>query len=239
MAKNKSVFGIYSSRSGVENAVVALKDAGFQQSDISVLLPENLGNRELATEKNSKAPEGAGSQDAQTRERGCDEASSDQECPAPRGGRSQDRGGRRGQRPGQARRVPARIPLVHPHEACRRHRALHARARGLPELGTCGGPVRRRLRLRVHGPAGRRARAWSRRVGCGSRAGGAHPVRRRGGDGATVRASDRASALSRVPRGHARPTSWRNCWVRASRGCSRMSSGLPCSTMRPSAMKTI
>ena len=59
MAKNKSVFGIYSSRSGVENAVIALKDAGFQQSDISVLLPENLGNKEIATEKNTKAPEGA------------------------------------------------------------------------------------------------------------------------------------------------------------------------------------
>jgi len=59
MAKNKSVFGIYSSRSGVENAVTALRDAGFQQSDVSVLLPENLGNREIATQKNTKAPEGA------------------------------------------------------------------------------------------------------------------------------------------------------------------------------------
>src|SRR6202163_3666780 len=58
MAKNKSVFGIYSSRSAVENAVLALKNAGFQQSDVSVLLPENLGNREIATEKNTKAPEG-------------------------------------------------------------------------------------------------------------------------------------------------------------------------------------
>lgn len=59
MAKNKSAFGIYSSRSGVENAVIALKDSGFQHSDVSVLLPENMGNREIATEKNSKAPEGA------------------------------------------------------------------------------------------------------------------------------------------------------------------------------------
>jgi hypothetical protein len=59
VAKNKSVFGIYSSRSGVENAVVALKDSGFQHSDVSVLLPENLGTREIATEKNTKAPEGA------------------------------------------------------------------------------------------------------------------------------------------------------------------------------------
>jgi hypothetical protein len=59
MAKDKSVFGIYSSRSAVENAVVALKDAGFPHSDVSVLLPENLGSKEIATEKNTKAPEGA------------------------------------------------------------------------------------------------------------------------------------------------------------------------------------
>jgi len=59
MAKNKSVFGIYSSRSGVENAVTALRDVDFQQADVSVLLPENLGNREIATQKNTKAPEGA------------------------------------------------------------------------------------------------------------------------------------------------------------------------------------
>jgi hypothetical protein len=53
--KNKSVFGIYSSRSAVENAVSALKSAGFQHSDVSVLLPENLGSKEIATEKNTKA----------------------------------------------------------------------------------------------------------------------------------------------------------------------------------------
>jgi hypothetical protein len=57
--KNKSVFGIYSSRSAVENAVSALKNAGFQHSDVSVLLPENFGSKEMATEKNTKAPEGA------------------------------------------------------------------------------------------------------------------------------------------------------------------------------------
>jgi len=57
--KNKSVFGIYSSRSAVENAVSSLKSAGFQHSNVSVLLPENLGSKEIATEKNTKAPEGA------------------------------------------------------------------------------------------------------------------------------------------------------------------------------------
>src|ERR1700730_4003220 len=55
MAKNKSVFGIYSSRSAVENAVLALKDAGFQQSNVSVLLPENLDKRAIATEQRTKA----------------------------------------------------------------------------------------------------------------------------------------------------------------------------------------
>ncbi|MDQ1407401.1 MAG: hypothetical protein QOG55_3030 [Acidobacteriaceae bacterium] len=57
--KNKSVFGIYSSRSAVQSALSALKGAGFQNSDVSVLLPENLGSKEIATEKNTKAPEGA------------------------------------------------------------------------------------------------------------------------------------------------------------------------------------
>ncbi len=55
----KSVLGIYSTRPGVENAVLGFKDAGFSNSDISVLLPENLGSKELATDKSSKAPEGA------------------------------------------------------------------------------------------------------------------------------------------------------------------------------------
>jgi hypothetical protein len=59
MAKNEAVFGIYTSRSGVENTVSALKDAGFANTDVSILFPESLGTSELATEKSSKAPEGA------------------------------------------------------------------------------------------------------------------------------------------------------------------------------------
>lgn len=59
MSKRKSVFGIYGTRMGVERAVSALRDAGFPNSDVSVLLPENMGAIELATEKNTKAPEGA------------------------------------------------------------------------------------------------------------------------------------------------------------------------------------
>jgi len=59
MAKNKAMFGIYSSRVGVESAVDALKAAGFRNSDISVLMPEGVATREFAHEKHTKAPEGA------------------------------------------------------------------------------------------------------------------------------------------------------------------------------------
>jgi hypothetical protein len=59
MAKNKSVLGVYSNRNSVENTIGAIRDAGFERTDISVLLPENLGSNELATQKETKAPEGA------------------------------------------------------------------------------------------------------------------------------------------------------------------------------------
>lgn len=59
MAKSKSVFGIYLTRSDVESVGAALRDAGFSSSDVSVLFPEDLGAKELATEKSTKAPEGA------------------------------------------------------------------------------------------------------------------------------------------------------------------------------------
>lgn len=57
--KNTAVFGIYPDRRSVENAIDALKEAGFRNTDISVLLPENVGNKDFAHEKNTKAPEGA------------------------------------------------------------------------------------------------------------------------------------------------------------------------------------
>lgn len=58
MAKNKSVFGVYNSRVATENGLTALQNAGFTSSDVSILLPENLGPRELVTQKETKAPEG-------------------------------------------------------------------------------------------------------------------------------------------------------------------------------------
>jgi len=57
--KNTAVFGIYSNYAGVESAVDALKAAGFRNTDISVLFPENVGTKDFAHEKRTKAPEGA------------------------------------------------------------------------------------------------------------------------------------------------------------------------------------
>jgi hypothetical protein len=57
--KKTAVFGIYSTREAAERAADAIVKAGFSTSDISVLLPENFGNRAIGTEKSTKAPEGA------------------------------------------------------------------------------------------------------------------------------------------------------------------------------------
>ncbi len=57
--KNTAVFGIYPDYPSVEFGVQALKDAGFRNTDISILLPQNVGNKEFTHEKASKAPEGA------------------------------------------------------------------------------------------------------------------------------------------------------------------------------------
>jgi hypothetical protein len=59
-SKKVAVFGIYSTRTAVENATDSLVRASFPASDISVLLPESLGGpKDMGTEKSSKAPEGA------------------------------------------------------------------------------------------------------------------------------------------------------------------------------------
>src|SRR4029077_5815494 len=57
--KNTAAFGIYKTQVGAEKAVDALKTAGFRNTDISALLPENVGTKDFAHEKNTKAPEGA------------------------------------------------------------------------------------------------------------------------------------------------------------------------------------
>src|ERR1700686_1356732 len=57
--KNTAVFGIYRDRTHAEEAADALRWAGFRNGDISALLPDNVGTKDLAHQKNTKAPEGA------------------------------------------------------------------------------------------------------------------------------------------------------------------------------------
>jgi len=56
---NTAVFGIYRNRAHLEDGLERMRMAGFRAEDISVLMPENLGNKDLAPEKSSKSPEGA------------------------------------------------------------------------------------------------------------------------------------------------------------------------------------
>jgi hypothetical protein len=57
--KNTAVYGIYQDVIQVESAVDSLRDQGFRNTDISVLLPENEGTKDFAHKKSTKAPEGA------------------------------------------------------------------------------------------------------------------------------------------------------------------------------------
>src|SRR5580704_6287388 len=56
--KNVAVFGIYKSVQSAEAAVDHLMSAGFSNSAISVLLPDDESTRAFAHQKNTKAPEG-------------------------------------------------------------------------------------------------------------------------------------------------------------------------------------
>jgi hypothetical protein len=58
-AKNKAVFGIYSSPDQAERAVNRLIDDGFPSQDVSVLMPDQRSTRDFAHHKDTKAPEGA------------------------------------------------------------------------------------------------------------------------------------------------------------------------------------
>ncbi len=57
--KNTAVFAIFHNRPAAEKGVDALKAAGFQSNDISVLFPDKDSNKSFAHEKETKAPEGA------------------------------------------------------------------------------------------------------------------------------------------------------------------------------------
>src|SRR6202140_364361 len=58
-SKKTAVFGIYATQSGAENAIDMLTRSGFPVSDVSVLVPETLGSKDMGTVKATKAPEGA------------------------------------------------------------------------------------------------------------------------------------------------------------------------------------
>src|SRR5215467_11093463 len=57
--KNTAAFGIFSTREQLEAAINSLKDEGYRNTDISVLYPENVGSKDFAHRKSTKAPEGA------------------------------------------------------------------------------------------------------------------------------------------------------------------------------------
>src|SRR5262249_43449589 len=56
---NTAIFGIYPTRESVEAAGGELQAAGFRNTDVSVLVPQNVGTKDLAHSKATKAPEGA------------------------------------------------------------------------------------------------------------------------------------------------------------------------------------
>ena len=55
---NTAVFGIYANANGVERALTDMRTAGFRTADISVLIAENVGTKDFAFVKGTKAPEG-------------------------------------------------------------------------------------------------------------------------------------------------------------------------------------
>ena len=49
--KKTAVFGIFTTVASADNATDSLVKSGFSASDISALLPENLGNKAIGTER--------------------------------------------------------------------------------------------------------------------------------------------------------------------------------------------
>jgi hypothetical protein len=56
--KNTAVYGLYRTESELNEGVDARRAAGYRNTDISVLFPDNRGTKDFAHEKNTKAPEG-------------------------------------------------------------------------------------------------------------------------------------------------------------------------------------
>src|SRR6202166_2744199 len=56
--KKTAVFGIFHNQNQAERVVDRLREEGFSNDDISVLLQDSQGTKDFAHEKNTKAPEG-------------------------------------------------------------------------------------------------------------------------------------------------------------------------------------
>jgi len=57
--KNTAVYGIFRDTVALGGGLEALRTAGFRGTDISVLMPENVGTKDFVHKKDTKAPEGA------------------------------------------------------------------------------------------------------------------------------------------------------------------------------------
>jgi hypothetical protein len=56
---NTAVYGIYRDTVALGSGLERLKAAGFRSTDVSVLMPENIGTKDFIHKKDTKAPEGA------------------------------------------------------------------------------------------------------------------------------------------------------------------------------------
>jgi hypothetical protein len=58
-AKNIATFGIYADQISAGEAADDLKRIGFRTTDISILVPDNVGSKDFGHERRTRAPEGA------------------------------------------------------------------------------------------------------------------------------------------------------------------------------------
>jgi len=56
--KNIAVYGVFQTRAQAEECIDILVQNGFRAEDVSVLMADNIGTKDFAHEKNTKAPEG-------------------------------------------------------------------------------------------------------------------------------------------------------------------------------------
>ncbi|MFN0102145.1 MAG: DUF3341 domain-containing protein [Bryobacteraceae bacterium] len=59
MSNNISVYGIFKNRAHAEAGLHQIRENGFRPEDLSVLLPETLGTKDIGVENSTKSPEGA------------------------------------------------------------------------------------------------------------------------------------------------------------------------------------